>query len=87
MILPEGEEIVWVDHWWKHPPPWNTTYVRDLWEDGYEVDSFHSFHWYAPFFSALPPECALQFWGSAPCGASYLEHTESAMGRLPAFLQ
>ncbi|KAJ7129867.1 hypothetical protein C8R43DRAFT_673819 [Mycena crocata] len=45
MILPLNEEIIWVDHWWKHPPPWNTTYVRDLWEEGYEVDSFHSFHW------------------------------------------
>ncbi|KAF7302294.1 hypothetical protein MIND_00796800 [Mycena indigotica] len=45
MILPVDEEIVWVDHWWKNPPPWNTTYVRDLWAQGYEVDSFHSFHW------------------------------------------
>ncbi|KAJ7662887.1 hypothetical protein B0H17DRAFT_952953 [Mycena rosella] len=45
LILPVGDEIVWVDHWWKHPPPWNTTYVRDLWAEGYEVDSFHSFHW------------------------------------------
>ncbi|KAJ6600356.1 hypothetical protein DFH09DRAFT_901417 [Mycena vulgaris] len=45
LILPEGEELVWVDHWWKQPPPWNTTYVRDLWAEGYEVDSFHSFHW------------------------------------------
>ncbi|KAJ7033236.1 hypothetical protein C8F04DRAFT_1104983 [Mycena alexandri] len=45
LILPEDEDIVWVDHWWKHPPPWNTTYVREKWEEGYEVDSFHSFHW------------------------------------------
>ncbi|KAJ7093280.1 hypothetical protein B0H15DRAFT_947420 [Mycena belliarum] len=45
LIVPEDEEIVWVDHWWKKPPPWNTTYVRDLWAEGYEVDSFHSFHW------------------------------------------
>ncbi|KAJ7479116.1 hypothetical protein FB451DRAFT_1395716 [Mycena latifolia] len=45
LILPKDEEIVWVDHWWKTPPPWNTTYVRDLWAEGYEVDSFHSFHW------------------------------------------
>ncbi|KAJ7478909.1 hypothetical protein FB451DRAFT_1450504 [Mycena latifolia] len=45
LILPEDEDIVWVDHWWKTPPPWNTTYVRDLWAEGYEVDSFHSFHW------------------------------------------
>ncbi|KAJ7438997.1 hypothetical protein FB451DRAFT_1344330 [Mycena latifolia] len=45
LILLADEEIVWVDHWWKTRPPWNTTYVRDLWADGYEVDSFHSFHW------------------------------------------
>ncbi|KAJ7183899.1 hypothetical protein C8R46DRAFT_1186759 [Mycena filopes] len=45
LILPVGEEIAWVDHWWKHPPPWNTTYVREKWDEGYEVDSFHSFHW------------------------------------------
>ncbi|KAJ6514142.1 hypothetical protein DFH09DRAFT_1374069 [Mycena vulgaris] len=45
LIVPEGQEIVWVDHWWNHPPPCNTTFVRDLWADGYEVDSFHSFHW------------------------------------------
>ncbi|KAF7292053.1 hypothetical protein MIND_01231400 [Mycena indigotica] len=45
LILPADEEIVWVDHWWKNDPPFNTTYVRDLWAAGYEVDSFHSFHW------------------------------------------
>ncbi|KAJ6573165.1 hypothetical protein DFH09DRAFT_1312414 [Mycena vulgaris] len=45
LIVPEGQEIVWVDHWWNLPPPCNTTFVRDLWADGYEVDSFHSFHW------------------------------------------
>ncbi|KAJ7101322.1 hypothetical protein B0H15DRAFT_1017788 [Mycena belliarum] len=45
LIVPEDEGIVWVDHWWKTPPPWNTTYVRDLWAEGYEVDSFHTFHW------------------------------------------
>ncbi|KAJ6503064.1 hypothetical protein DFH09DRAFT_912586, partial [Mycena vulgaris] len=45
LIVPEGQEIVWLDHWWNLPPPCNTTFVRDLWADGYEVDSFHSFHW------------------------------------------
>ncbi|KAF7326845.1 hypothetical protein MVEN_02578300 [Mycena venus] len=40
-------------------------------------------------YSALPPERALQFWGSNPLGDShtYLEYLESTMGRLPAFLQ
>ncbi|KAJ7764132.1 hypothetical protein DFH07DRAFT_916931 [Mycena maculata] len=45
LILPVGEEMVWVDHWWKNPPPWNTKYVLGKWDEGYEVDSFHSFHW------------------------------------------
>ncbi|KAJ7620549.1 nucleoporin Nup186/Nup192/Nup205 [Mycena polygramma] len=40
-------------------------------------------------YSALPPERALQFWGSNPHGDSltYMEYLESTMGRLPAFLQ
>ncbi|KAJ6526561.1 nucleoporin Nup186/Nup192/Nup205 [Mycena vulgaris] len=40
-------------------------------------------------YSALPPERALQFWGSTPHGEvrTYLEYTETTMGRLPAFLQ
>ncbi|KAJ6619045.1 nucleoporin Nup186/Nup192/Nup205 [Mycena sp. CBHHK59/15] len=42
-------------------------------------------------YLALPPERALQFWGSTPHGDShavtYLEYTETIIGRLPAFLQ
>ena len=42
-------------------------------------------------YSALPPERALQFWGSAPQGepfhTTYLEHLETTAGRLPTFLQ
>ncbi|KAJ7777509.1 nucleoporin Nup186/Nup192/Nup205 [Mycena maculata] len=40
-------------------------------------------------YSALPPERALQFWGSSPHGDSrtYMEYMETTMGRLPAFLQ
>ena len=41
-------------------------------------------------FSALPPERALQFWGSAPSESmrpSWLEIVESQAGKLPAFLQ
>jgi nuclear pore complex protein Nup205 len=41
-------------------------------------------------FSALPPERALQFWGSAPSASqrpSWLEIVEAQAGKLPAFLQ
>jgi len=42
-------------------------------------------------YTALPPECALQFWGSGPQEGSYrskyLEYIETAAGKLPAFLQ
>ena len=41
-------------------------------------------------FSALPPERALQFWGSAPSESqrpSWLETVEAQAGKLPAFLQ
>jgi nuclear pore complex protein Nup205 len=41
-------------------------------------------------FSALPPERALQFWGSAPSESqltSWLETVEAEAGKLPTFLQ
>ena len=41
-------------------------------------------------FSALPPERALQFWGSAPSESQrpcWLEIVEAQAGKLPAFLQ
>jgi nuclear pore complex protein Nup205 len=42
-------------------------------------------------YSALPPERALQFWGSEPQTAShpanYFESVETTAGKLPAFLQ
>jgi nuclear pore complex protein Nup205 len=42
-------------------------------------------------YSALPPERALQFWGSGPQSdprhTSYLEYVETTAGRLPTFLQ
>ncbi|GLB44615.1 putative nuclear pore complex scaffold, nucleoporins 186/192/205 [Lyophyllum shimeji] len=42
-------------------------------------------------YSFLPPERALQFWGSGPqpdaLRTSYLEYAETTAGRLPAFLQ
>ncbi|KAF7324508.1 hypothetical protein MKEN_00491500 [Mycena kentingensis (nom. inval.)] len=47
LILPVGEDIIWLDHWWDYSPPMqtNTTFVRDRWAEGAEVDTFHSFHW------------------------------------------
>ncbi|KAJ7090495.1 hypothetical protein C8R44DRAFT_720213 [Mycena epipterygia] len=47
LILPVDEEMVFVDHWWNQPSPssTNTSFVRYKWEEGYEVDSLHSFHW------------------------------------------
>ncbi|KAJ7251276.1 hypothetical protein C8J57DRAFT_671921 [Mycena rebaudengoi] len=45
LILPEGEDIVFVDHWWMNDPPFNTTFIRQKWEEGFEVDTFHTFHW------------------------------------------
>lgn len=41
-------------------------------------------------YSALPPERALQFWGSGPNDSyrsTYLEYKETTAGKLPAFLQ
>ncbi|KAG8987729.1 hypothetical protein FRB90_003172 [Tulasnella sp. 427] len=45
MILPPRQKIAFVDHWWIWEPPLNTTFVRQKWEEGMEVDSFHTFHW------------------------------------------
>ncbi|KAJ7912217.1 hypothetical protein B0H13DRAFT_2660188 [Mycena leptocephala] len=47
LVLPVDEEIAFVDHWWNQPSPspTNTSFVRQKWEEGYEVDSLHSFHW------------------------------------------
>ncbi|TFY69546.1 hypothetical protein EVJ58_g344 [Rhodofomes roseus] len=39
------EPILFVDHWWIWQPPFNATYVRQKWAQGYEVDTFHTFHW------------------------------------------
>ncbi|KAJ6606832.1 hypothetical protein B0H10DRAFT_2074586 [Mycena sp. CBHHK59/15] len=45
LILPAEEDIVFLDHWWIHKPPYNTSFVRQKWEEGFEVDSLHTFHW------------------------------------------
>ncbi|KAG8929746.1 hypothetical protein FRC01_003825, partial [Tulasnella sp. 417] len=44
LILPRDRRIAFVDHWWIWTPPLNTTFVRQKWEEGLEVDSFHTFH-------------------------------------------
>ncbi|KAJ7914770.1 hypothetical protein B0H13DRAFT_1872645 [Mycena leptocephala] len=47
LVLPVDEEIAFVDHCWNQPSPspTNTSFVRQKWEEGYEVDSLHSCHW------------------------------------------
>ncbi|KAF4577154.1 hypothetical protein EYR36_005141 [Pleurotus pulmonarius] len=45
LVLPPNEDILYLDHWWIWEPPFNATYVRQRWEEGYEVDTFHTFHW------------------------------------------
>jgi hypothetical protein len=54
LILPEGEDIVFVDHWWMNDPPFNTTFIRQKWEEGFEVDTFHTFHWLVLSFNIVP---------------------------------
>jgi hypothetical protein len=31
--------------WWIWQPPFNASFVRQKWEEGFEVDTFHTFHW------------------------------------------
>ncbi|KAH9936270.1 uncharacterized protein B0H18DRAFT_973121 [Fomitopsis serialis] len=38
IATPTVEPILFVDHWWIWQPPFNASY-------GYEVDTFHTFHW------------------------------------------
>ncbi|KAF7422592.1 hypothetical protein PC9H_010748 [Pleurotus ostreatus] len=45
LVVPPSEDILYLDHWWIWEPPFNATYVRQRWEEGYEVDTFHTFHW------------------------------------------
>ncbi|KAH8114363.1 hypothetical protein DFH11DRAFT_1877670 [Phellopilus nigrolimitatus] len=45
LVLPEDEDILFVDHWWIWDPPFNASFVRDAWAQGMEVDTFHTFHW------------------------------------------
>lgn len=45
MILPERSDITYTDHWWTNDPPFDTSFIAQKWNEGYEVDSFHTFHW------------------------------------------
>ncbi|KIJ62721.1 hypothetical protein HYDPIDRAFT_114413 [Hydnomerulius pinastri MD-312] len=45
LVVPTGEPIQYVDHWWIYQPPFNATFVRQKWAEGFEVDTFHTFHW------------------------------------------
>ncbi|KAJ8509531.1 hypothetical protein ONZ45_g8318 [Pleurotus djamor] len=45
LVVPLEEQIEFVDHWWIWEAPFNATFVRQKWKEGYEVDTFHTFHW------------------------------------------
>lgn len=45
LVAPPDEPILYVDHWWIWQPPFNSTFVRQKWAQGFEVDTFHTFHW------------------------------------------
>lgn len=45
LVVPPGEPIQFVDHWWIYQPPFNASFVRQKWAEGFEVDTFHTFHW------------------------------------------
>ncbi|KAJ3484261.1 hypothetical protein NLI96_g5762 [Meripilus lineatus] len=45
LVLPPDEPILYVDHWWIWEGPFNASFVRQKWDEGFEVDSFHTFHW------------------------------------------
>ncbi|THH11027.1 hypothetical protein EW145_g935 [Phellinidium pouzarii] len=45
LVIPEDENILFVDHWWIWDPPFNASFVREAWSNDMEVDTFHTFHW------------------------------------------
>ncbi|VDC00748.1 unnamed protein product [Peniophora sp. CBMAI 1063] len=45
LVVPFDEEILYVDHHWIWYPPFNGDFVRQQWREGFEVDTFHTFHW------------------------------------------
>ncbi|KAJ7730388.1 hypothetical protein DFH07DRAFT_1066016 [Mycena maculata] len=48
LVAPRDEPIMFVDHWWIWYPPSNTSFVRQKWAQGSEVDTFHTFRWGDP---------------------------------------
>ncbi|KAJ7366994.1 hypothetical protein DFH08DRAFT_182598 [Mycena albidolilacea] len=48
LVAPPKEPIQFVDHYWEWQPPYNATFVRQKWASGFEVDTFHTFHWGEP---------------------------------------
>ncbi|KAI6027519.1 hypothetical protein BKA83DRAFT_4230148 [Pisolithus microcarpus] len=42
LVVPPGEPI---QFWWIYQPPFNASFVRQKWVEGFEVDTFHTFHW------------------------------------------
>ncbi|KAJ6559904.1 hypothetical protein B0H19DRAFT_944947 [Mycena capillaripes] len=48
LVNPRHEPILFVDHWWIGHEPLNASFVRNQWADGFEVDTFHTFHWGDP---------------------------------------
>ncbi|KAH7913341.1 hypothetical protein BJ138DRAFT_1146234 [Hygrophoropsis aurantiaca] len=45
LVVPPDDHILYVDHWWIWQPPFNASFVRQQWKAGFEVDTFHTFHW------------------------------------------
>ncbi|KAK7025264.1 hypothetical protein R3P38DRAFT_3269974 [Favolaschia claudopus] len=45
LVNPRHEPSLFVDHHWLAWGLMNATWVREQWENGLEVDTFHTFHW------------------------------------------
>ncbi|KAJ7628487.1 hypothetical protein FB45DRAFT_38832 [Roridomyces roridus] len=45
LVAPKSEPILFVDHYWIWYEPLNTSFVTQKWAEGFEVDTFHTFHW------------------------------------------
>ncbi|KAF7356315.1 hypothetical protein MVEN_00963800 [Mycena venus] len=45
LVNPRHEPILFVDHYWIWYEPLNASFVRNQWADGFEVDTFHTYHW------------------------------------------
>ncbi|QRW08396.1 glycosyltransferase family 2 protein [Ceratobasidium sp. AG-Ba] len=43
LARPPTQKISFIDHWWIWEEPLNATFVRNQWNNGYEVDTFHKY--------------------------------------------